>query len=131
MMIECFLCGEAVPVKETKKGKPWIQCRKCNMRMFVNDDEAIAALETLAIDENGNPLKEKTESSGATNGSGQDDLPTSQKSEPKQSLPRNELATVVTELKKQRAELKALKEAVQASANSESVTFRDYVTGNA
>ncbi|NIS70057.1 MAG: hypothetical protein GTO12_14285 [Proteobacteria bacterium] len=131
MMIECFLCGEPVPVKETKKGKPWIQCRKCNMRMFVNDDEAIAALETLAVDENGQPLKEETENPEATNGPSQDNLPTPQKSGSKQSLPRDEFATLVAELKKQRAELKALKEAVQASANSESVTFRDYVTGNA
>ena len=42
--IPCFLCKKPVPVKKTRKGKPYIVCDRCGLQVFVRYGEGIKAL---------------------------------------------------------------------------------------
>jgi hypothetical protein len=42
--IRCFLCEEPVPVKKTRKGKPYIVCDRCGLQTFVRYGKGIKAL---------------------------------------------------------------------------------------
>ena len=42
--IRCFLCGKPVPVKKTRKEKPYIVCDDCGLQMFLRYEKGIKAL---------------------------------------------------------------------------------------
>lgn len=45
-IIPCWLCGEAVEVKFSKKDKPYLVCKSCGVQTFIRYDKA----EELLID---------------------------------------------------------------------------------
>ena len=42
-MMNCF-CGADVPLKHDKRGKPYLSCSYCGLRMFINSSEALGGL---------------------------------------------------------------------------------------
>lgn len=41
----CFLCGNGIPVKFTKKQKPYLTCDPCGIQIFIRRKEGIALFE--------------------------------------------------------------------------------------
>ena len=39
-VIPCWLCGEAVEVKFSKKDKPYLVCQSCGVQSFIRYDKA-------------------------------------------------------------------------------------------
>lgn len=39
-MIPCWLCGELIPVKFTKKNKPFLICNNCGVQTFIRYGKA-------------------------------------------------------------------------------------------
>jgi len=40
VMVPCWLCGSAVPVKFTKKDKPYLVCVSCGIQTFIRYEKA-------------------------------------------------------------------------------------------
>ncbi len=45
--IPCFLCGKYVPVKDTKRDKPYFICDDCGLQVFVRCKPGIARFKRL------------------------------------------------------------------------------------
>ncbi len=39
VMVPCWLCGSPVPVKFTKKDKPYLVCKDCGVQTFIRYDK--------------------------------------------------------------------------------------------
>lgn len=46
-MFPCPICGEALQVRESKKGKPYVVCNSCGVQLFVRTAEGIRKFEQL------------------------------------------------------------------------------------
>ena len=46
--IPCFVCGQPVPVRRTRKGKPFVRCTLCGVLAFVNAPTGIQRLGEIA-----------------------------------------------------------------------------------
>ncbi|MBI4455415.1 MAG: hypothetical protein HY644_05895 [Acidobacteria bacterium] len=57
LKIPCFLCGDLLTIKLTKKDKPVITCNSCGVQSFVRYPRGIERLHALA--ENRASLKER------------------------------------------------------------------------
>jgi hypothetical protein len=44
--IPCFLCGEEIEIKNSKKGKPYFICDPCGLQTFIRRDKGIERLKT-------------------------------------------------------------------------------------
>jgi hypothetical protein len=53
----CFLCGEEIEVKNSKKGKPYFICDPCGLQAFVRRERGIERLKAW-VGEKGNVLKD-------------------------------------------------------------------------
>ena len=42
--IPCFLCGEEIEIKNSKKGKPYFICDPCGLQAFIRRDKGIERL---------------------------------------------------------------------------------------
>ena len=49
--VRCFLCNEPVPVKKTRKGKPYMVCDRCGLQMFVRYEKGIKRLREKVNDQ--------------------------------------------------------------------------------
>jgi len=45
-LIPCFLCGEEIEIKNSKKGKPYFICDPCGLQAFIRRDKGIERLKT-------------------------------------------------------------------------------------
>lgn len=52
--IKCFLCGDWVPIRKSRRDKPFFACRNCALTCFVNSDKGIMLLKgkTEKVDKN-------------------------------------------------------------------------------
>ncbi len=66
--IPCFLCGKPIPVKLTKKDKPYFVCDPCGLQVFVRCKPGILILKRLlkSIAKDGNKFKKLNQSSYQT-----------------------------------------------------------------
>jgi DNA-directed RNA polymerase subunit RPC12/RpoP len=44
----CFLCGEAMPIKSSKKGKPYLICDPCGLQVFIRKQSGITRFNEIA-----------------------------------------------------------------------------------
>lgn len=51
--VGCPLCGDSLPLLETKQGRPYLSCQGCMIRMFVNGKAGIARLNALFTEDGG------------------------------------------------------------------------------
>jgi len=67
-IIPCFLCGKPIPVKLTKKDKPYFACNPCGLQVFVRCKPGILTLKRLlkTIAKEGNKLQKLNQSSYQT-----------------------------------------------------------------
>jgi len=42
--IKCFLCGKFIPVKLTRKERPYFQCLDCYMQCFIRGEKGLKRL---------------------------------------------------------------------------------------
>ena len=102
MYINCFLCGEPIPLSKTRRGVPYFACHKCKFRGFANSEEAAEALAALAV-ENGS----EGESGSRTE---KKPSPTSGPETPPSPHQANPNADFIIELKRVRKRLDVLEE---------------------
>lgn len=48
LKIPCFLCGDLLPIKLTKKDKPVLTCNSCGVQAFIRYPKGIERLNALA-----------------------------------------------------------------------------------
>jgi hypothetical protein len=53
MNISCFLCGEKLEIRQSKKLKPYFICDKCGLQAFIRKEPGINKLIEIAGDKDG------------------------------------------------------------------------------
>jgi transcription elongation factor Elf1 len=49
-LFPCPVCVEGLPVRESKKGKPYVICNACGVQLFVRTEPGIRKFEVLVAD---------------------------------------------------------------------------------
>lgn len=50
LVVNCWLCGESIEIKKSRKGRPFLNCLSCRMQIFVNGPKGIDRLKTKIIE---------------------------------------------------------------------------------